>query len=81
MQKNSQGLEQPITFTSQSLYEDAMKYSLIKKHAYSLVKVVEKFRHLILGKQTKMRTPLLDVKFPLSQNLMSRNFAHCLNKI
>jgi hypothetical protein len=37
---------------SQSLSDDEFKYSFIEKHAFTVVKAVEKFRHFILGKHT-----------------------------
>lgn len=58
-----------------------MKYSLIKNHAYSLIKVVEKFRNFILGNHSDVRTPLSAVKFFFSQNLILKEFTHFFAKI
>lgn len=66
---------------SQSLSTVAIKYSHIEKNTFSLVKAIEKFRHLILGKHTEVMTPFLAMKFLLSQNLLSRKLAHRLTKI
>jgi hypothetical protein len=66
---------------SQSLSDDEFKYSYIEKHAFSLVKVVEKFRHFILGKHTLVKVPLPAVKFFLSQTYLSGKLAHWLAKI
>ena len=66
---------------SQSLSDDEFKYSYIEKHAFSIVKVVEKFHHFILGKHTLVKVSLLVVKFFLSRTYLSGNIAHWLSKI
>jgi hypothetical protein len=66
---------------SQSFPDDEFKYSYNEKHAFPLVKVVEKFRHFILGKHKLVKVPLPVVKFLLSQTYLSGNLAHWLAKI
>jgi hypothetical protein len=66
---------------SQSLSNDEFKYSYIEKHAFTLVKAVEKFHHFILGKHTLVKVPLSAVKFFLSQTYLSGKLAHWLAKI
>jgi hypothetical protein len=66
---------------SQSLSDDEVKYSYIEKHAFSLVKAIEKFHHFILGKHTQVKVPLPAVKFLLSQTYLSGKLAHWLAKI
>jgi hypothetical protein len=66
---------------SQSLSDDEFKYSFIEKHAFALVKVVEIFRHFILGKHTLVKFPLTAVKFLLSKTYLSGKLAHWLAKI
>ena len=66
---------------SQSLSDDEFKYYFIEKHAFALVKVVEKFHHFILGKHTLVKVPLPTVKFLLSQTYLSGNLSHWLAKI
>jgi hypothetical protein len=66
---------------SQRLSDDELKYSYIEKHAFALVKVVEKFRHFILGKHTLVKVPFPTVKFSLSQTYLSGKLAHWLAKI
>jgi hypothetical protein len=63
MQGDDQGNKKPVAYMSQSLSDDEFKYSLIEKHTFSLVKVVEKFSHFILGKHTLLKVPLPAVKF------------------
>jgi hypothetical protein len=81
MQNDDQGNEKPVAYMSQSLSDDEFKYSFIEKHAFSLVKVVEKFHHFILGKHTLVKVPLPAVKFFLSQTYLSGKLAHWLAKI
>lgn len=80
-QTNSQYIEQPIAFMSQSLFDSAAQYSLIEKYAYSLVKAVENFLNYILGKHIIMKFPLPLVKFLLSINYLSEKLANWLTKI
>jgi hypothetical protein len=54
---------------------------ILKKHAFALVKVVEKFRHFILGKHTLVKVPFPAAKFLLSQTYLSGKLAHWLAKI
>jgi hypothetical protein len=66
---------------SQSLFDVEMKYTLIEKHVYALVKAIEKLYHFILGKHIEVKVPFLVVKFLLSQTLLSSKLAHWLSKI
>ena len=66
---------------SQILYYDEFKYSFIEKHAFVLVKVVEKFCHFILDKHTLVKVHLPAIKFFLSQTYLSEKLAHLLAKI
>jgi hypothetical protein len=81
MQNDDQRNEKPMAYMSQSLSDDEFKYYFIEKHAFTLVKVVEKFLHYILGKHTLVKVPLPVVKFFLSQTYLSGKFAHWLAKI
>jgi hypothetical protein len=66
---------------SQILLDDEFKYSYIKKHVFSLVKAMDKFRHFIIGKHTQVKVPLPAVKFFLSQTYLSGKLAPWLAKI
>jgi hypothetical protein len=81
LQCDDQNNEKPVAYMSQILSDDEFKYSYIKKHAFALVKAVEKFRHFILGKHTQVKVPLPVVKFFLSQTYLSGNIAHWLANI
>jgi hypothetical protein len=81
IQCDDQVNEKTKSYMSQSLSNDEFKYYYIEKHASTLVKEVEKFRHFILGKHTLVKVPLLAIKFFLSQTYLSRKIAHWLAKI
>jgi hypothetical protein len=66
IQCDDQNNEKPIAYMSQRLSYDESKYSYIEKHNFSLVKVVEKFFHFILGKHTLVKAPFPAFKFFLS---------------
>jgi hypothetical protein len=75
MQCDDQGNEKPVAYMSQILSDDEFKYSFIEKHAFSLVKAVEKFFHFILGKHTLVKVPLPAVKF-FSHRLIFQGSLH-----
>lgn len=58
-----------------------MKYSYIKIHVFSLVKAIERFRNLILGKHIQVRIHFPAMKFLLSHNLMSNKLPHWMAMI
>jgi hypothetical protein len=64
----------------QSISDIEMKYTLIEKQVYALVKAIEKFHQFILG-HNEIKVPLSVVKFLLSQTLLSNKLAHWLTKI
>jgi hypothetical protein len=81
MQNDDQGNEKPISYMSQCLSDDEFKYSFIEKHAFDLVKAIEKFRHFILSKHTLVKVPLPVVKFFLSQTYLLGKLSHWHAKI
>jgi hypothetical protein len=81
MQGDDQGNKKPVAYMSQILSDDEFKYFFIEKHAFTLVKVVEKFLHFILGKHALVKVPLPAIKFFLSQTYLSWKLAHWLSKI
>jgi hypothetical protein len=46
LQKNTEGLEQPISFFSRALRDAKIKYDIMEKQAYALVKALKDFRSL-----------------------------------
>jgi hypothetical protein len=81
MQGDDQGHEKLVAYMSQILYDDEFKYYFSEKHAFSLVKAVEKFIHFILGKHMLVKVPLPTVKVFLSQTYLLGKLSHCLAKI
>ena len=51
LQKNKDGLEQPIAFFSKTLRDSELKYSTLEKQAYSLVKALKFFQNLCFAFQ------------------------------
>jgi hypothetical protein len=48
LQKNVEGLEQPISFFSRALRDVEVKYDMMEKKAYALVKALKAFRVYVL---------------------------------
>ena len=48
LQKNLQNMEQPIAFFSGALRDSELKYNVIEKQAYALVKTLKDFRVYVL---------------------------------
>jgi hypothetical protein len=48
LQKNVEGLEQPISFFNRALRDVEVKYDIMEKKSYSLVKALKDFRFYIL---------------------------------
>jgi hypothetical protein len=44
LQKNDEGFEQPIAFFSRALRDAELKYDIMEKQAYALVKALKSFR-------------------------------------
>jgi hypothetical protein len=76
LQNDDQNNENFVAYMSHSLSDDEIKYSYIEKHDFSLVKVIEKICHFILGKHTQVRVPFPAIKFLLSQTYLSGKLAH-----
>ena len=43
LQKNEEGFEQPIAFFSKILKDAELRYNIIEKHAYAMVKALKAF--------------------------------------
>jgi len=48
LQRNVEGLEQPISFLNQTLRDVEVKYDMMEKQAYTLVKSVKAFRVYVM---------------------------------
>jgi hypothetical protein len=67
LQRNEQGYEQPISFFSKTLRDSELKYDLIEKQAYALVKDLNSFRVYVLQSKITAYVPSSAVKEILVQ--------------
>ena len=67
LQKNKDGLEQPIAFFSKTLRESELKYNILEKQAYSLVKALKFFTIYVLHSKFISYVPNATVKDVLTQ--------------
>ena len=67
LQKNDQGEEQPIAFFSKILRDGELKYSIMEKKSYALVKVLKYFRIYLLHSHIISYVPNNVVKSILTQ--------------
>jgi hypothetical protein len=68
LQKNNEGHELPMAFFSKSLRDVALKYNIMEKQAFSLVKPIKYFRVYILHSHILAYVPNSVVKDILTQN-------------
>ena len=68
LQKNPEGMEQPISFFRKALSDAPLKYNIMEKQAYALVKALKDFRVYILHSHTIAYVPNIIVKNILSQD-------------
>lgn len=67
LQKDDQGCEKPISFFNKALRDKPLKYQIIEKHAYALVKAIKDFRVYILYSHVITCVPNTVVKDILTQ--------------
>jgi ribonuclease HI len=67
LQKNDQGQEQPIAFFSRALRDAELRYEIMEKQAYALVKALKAFRIYVLHSQVIAYVPSPSVKDILIQ--------------
>ena len=68
LQKNAAEQEQPIAFFSKSLRDAPLKYNIMEKHAFTLVKALKYFRVYILHSHVIAFVPNTVVKDILNQD-------------
>ena len=68
LQKNPEGQEQPIAFFSKALRDAPLKYNIMEKQGYALVKALKYFRVYILHSHIIAFVPNIVVKDILSQD-------------
>jgi hypothetical protein len=62
LQKNEEGFEQPITLFSKSLRDVELRYGIMEKQAYTMVKVLKAFRTYVLHSKVIAYVPTSSVK-------------------
>ena len=67
LQKNEEGYEQPIAFFSQVLHDAELKYNILEKQAYALVKSLKDFHIYIFQSHITAFVPTAVVKDILVQ--------------
>ena len=67
LQKNEEGNEHPIAFFSRALRDAEMKYDILEKQAYALVKALKAFRVYVLQSSIIAFVPSSSVKEILVQ--------------
>ena len=67
LQKKKEELEQPIAFFSKTLRDSELKYSILEKQAYALVKALKFFRIYVLHSKFISFVPNAVVKYVLTQ--------------
>jgi len=67
LQKNEEGFKQPIAFFSKSLRDAELKYNIMEKQAYAMVKALKAFRTYVLHSKIIVYVPTSSVKDILVQ--------------
>jgi hypothetical protein len=62
LQKNEEGFEQPITLFSKRLRDVELRYGIMEKQAYTMVKVLKAFRTYVLHSKVIAYVPTSSVK-------------------
>jgi hypothetical protein len=67
LQRNDEGYEQPISFFSKTLRDSELKYDIMEKQAYALLKALKSFRVYVLHYEIIAYVPSSVVKEILVQ--------------
>ena len=67
LQKNDEGIEHPVAFFSKTLRVAELRYDLIEKQAYSLIKYLKAFKIYILHSKVVAYVPSASVKDVITQ--------------
>ena len=68
MQKNEQGFEQPIAFYSKILRDASLKYDIMEKKAYALIRALKEFKVYILHSHITTYVPSASIKKILTRS-------------
>ena len=63
-------MDHPIAFTSRKLSKSKKSYSMTKHEGFSMVYVLQKFRHYLLGGPFKMYTDHSDLKYLVNKPIL-----------
>ena len=67
LQKNNENMEKPIAFFSKMLRDGELKYDIMEKQAYALVKALKDFMVYILHSHVNSHVPTSAIKKNLTQ--------------
>ena len=81
LQKNDKGQEQPIAFFSKALRDAELRYEIMEKKAYALVKALKAFRVYVLHSKIIAYVPSTSVKDILIQPDIDRRRGKWITKI
>jgi hypothetical protein len=62
LQKNEEGFEQLISFFSKSLRDVELRYDIMEKQAYAMVKALKSFRNYVLHSKVIAYIPTSSIK-------------------
>lgn len=81
LQKDDEGYEHPIAFYSKSLQVAELKYEIMEKLAYALVKAIKGFRPYLVNARVVSYVPLACVKDIISHSKVTSKRCRCINRI
>jgi hypothetical protein len=81
LHKNEEGFEQPIAFFSKSIRDDKLRYDIMEKKVYAMVKALKAFRTYVLHSKVIAYVPTSSVKDISVQPDSDGNRGHWLAKI
>jgi hypothetical protein len=81
LQKNEEGFEQPIAFFSKSLRDAELKYDIMEKQAYAMVKALKAFKNYVFHSKIIAYIPTSSIKDILVQSDSDDKRGRWLTKI
>jgi len=81
LQKNEEGFEKPIAFFSKSLRDVELRYDIMEKKAYAMVKALKAFRTYVLHSKVIAYVPTSSIKDILVQSDSDEKWGRWLAKI
>jgi predicted MarR family transcription regulator len=81
LQKNREGREKPISFFSKAFRDAEIRYEIMEKQAYALVKALKAFRVYVLHSKVTAYVPSASVKDILIQPVIDGRRGKWIAKI